>query len=327
MTGDLTNTYVWDADNRLIKINYPGMNNFSSFVFDAHGRNTKIVEVSGGATTSTKQFVWTNQRCEVRDGAGAMVSMYFGAGQTIGGDNYLYTKDSAGSVREMTDSNGVIQARYSFDPFGRTIREFAQSANFEYAGSYVHIPSGLNLMIARAYHSGLGRWLNRDPFEASDTNLYAYVTNSPINLVDPEGAQGITIVGIEEPMSTTATMARPTSTSSGLGRPLNSPKPGIRIPRFGEDLGPRWIVNPNRVRCFHDAYDDHQDCIDAVRRFRCLWRKWASCKNRDRKRISPIPPTVDGKPVRCEKDCDDILEQDLNRCRRMPTWLYTGDGA
>ena len=34
MTSDGTNEYAWDAENRLIKITYPGSENYSQFVYD-----------------------------------------------------------------------------------------------------------------------------------------------------------------------------------------------------------------------------------------------------------------------------------------------------
>ena len=37
MTSDGTNSYAWDAENRMIKITYPGSSNFSSFVYDGLG--------------------------------------------------------------------------------------------------------------------------------------------------------------------------------------------------------------------------------------------------------------------------------------------------
>ncbi len=39
------------------------------------------------------------------------------------------------------------------------------------------------------YNPETGRWMSKDPigFNGEDTNLYRYVGNEPINLVDPQG--------------------------------------------------------------------------------------------------------------------------------------------
>ena len=55
---------------------------------------------------------------------------------------------------------------------------------------YLHVRSGLNLTMFRAYNPALGRWLSRDPLgERVGPNLYDYVRNSPINLRDRLGLQ------------------------------------------------------------------------------------------------------------------------------------------
>lgn len=58
------------------------------------GRNVKIVEVSGGSTSSTSQFIWEGDvRSEIRDASSAIVHLLFGNGQTIAGSNYYFTFD------------------------------------------------------------------------------------------------------------------------------------------------------------------------------------------------------------------------------------------
>ena len=109
LTSDGTNSYAWDAENRLIKITYPGTNNYSSFTYDGLGRCAKIVETTSGSITSTKQLVWCgNQMCEARDASSTITAQYYSLGETISGTNYYYTKDHLGSIREMTNSSGTI---------------------------------------------------------------------------------------------------------------------------------------------------------------------------------------------------------------------------
>ncbi|CAN5475936.1 hypothetical protein BH10CYA1_BH10CYA1_61860 [soil metagenome] len=197
MTSDGTNAFAWDAENRMIKITYPGSNNFSIFIYDGLSRNVSIVETTAGSVTSTKQFVWSMdkqrqyQACEERDGSGALTKKFFDRGQMNVTTNYFYALDHLSSVREMTDNSGTIQARYSFDPYGR-ITKLSETiaSDFGYGGYYVHSRSGLNITKTRAYSDSAGRFINRDSIEEEGgLNLYAYVFNNPVGMTDVDGTQ------------------------------------------------------------------------------------------------------------------------------------------
>ena len=165
--GGCTSIFSFDAENRLIQIQYPGTNNFSTFVYDGLGRNVSIVETTAGSVTSTENFVWCgNDRCEQRNSSSTITAQCFKLGETISGTSYFYFRDTPGSVREMTNSSGTVQAEYAFDPYGR-VTKISEStpSDFQYAGYYLHQRSGLNLTVSRAYVPALGRWLSRDPLE------------------------------------------------------------------------------------------------------------------------------------------------------------------
>ena len=86
----------------------------------------------------------------------------------------------SGSIREMIDSSGNIQAQYSYDPYGRATKlQGILASDFQYGGYYFHSPSGLSLTLHRPYSSILGRWLNRDPIrEQGGADLFRYVLNN-----------------------------------------------------------------------------------------------------------------------------------------------------
>ncbi len=192
ITATSTNTYEWDAADRLVAINNGP--NRSEFMYDGMGRRVRIVEKANAIIQTDKRFLWCEtELCEERDsGGGTVTKRFFARGEQISGTNYYLTRDHVGSVREMTDGTGSLRARYEYDPYGRRTKVSGDvDADFVFTGHYYHATSGLYLTLYRAYDCETGRWLSRDPIaESAGLNLYGYVLNSPINFVDPYGLNG-----------------------------------------------------------------------------------------------------------------------------------------
>ncbi len=184
MTRDGTNSYERDAENRLVKISYPGIGNNSEFTYGSTGARVKIDETRSGTVTTIKQFVADEQR----DENGSVVNQFFLLGGNMSSSPTYFVLDILGSIKEVTNSAGIAVCELAYDPFGGPIQLLGNAIpDFQYAGYYVHEPSGLSLTRARAYSSRLGRFLNRDPIEETGAvNLYEY-TNNPISFVDPLG--------------------------------------------------------------------------------------------------------------------------------------------
>jgi RHS repeat-associated protein len=63
--------------------------------------------------------------------------------------------------------------------------------NLRFAGQYYDQETGLHYNYHRYYDPQLGRYLRADPIGlAGGINLYAYVRNNPVNLIDPDGLKG-----------------------------------------------------------------------------------------------------------------------------------------
>jgi RHS repeat-associated protein len=185
---------IWDAEYRLVARTEG--NKQTEFSYDGFNRRVRIVEKTNGTVVSDKRFVWRGTTLyEERDGSGSQtVKRFFvrgvqvGDGADIPAGNYLFVRDHLGSIREMTDMNGAVRARYDYDPYGQRTRvEGAVDADFGFTGHYLHSPSGLHLALYRVYAAGMGRWLSRDPTDEEEPTLYAYSQNDPVNRVDKLG--------------------------------------------------------------------------------------------------------------------------------------------
>jgi RHS repeat-associated protein len=185
----LTNvTYEWDAENRLAAIN--AGSNRTEFGYDGAGRRCRIVEKTNGVLQSERRYVWCVwEIAEERDASDTVLRRFFSQGFSASGTNYFYTRDHLRSLREVVDGTGQIQSRYAYGPYGAQIKlQENVPAAFGYTGHFRHDQSGLSLTLARPLHTGLGRWLAREPLgESVGPNLYAYVGNDPINSFDPFG--------------------------------------------------------------------------------------------------------------------------------------------
>jgi RHS repeat-associated protein len=189
-------TYEWDAADRLSAINMGAHR--TELQYDGLGRRVHLTEKDSGVITGEKRFLWIGNELSEERGAsgGAVTKRFFGQGeQRIGGSDagiYFFTRDHLGSVREVTDSNSAVQARYDYNVWGERTK-LAGTLDFEFAftGFYFHNQSGLSFSGTRAYDSTLAKWISRDPIaETGGFNLYQYVVNNPIQYRDPLGLFG-----------------------------------------------------------------------------------------------------------------------------------------
>ncbi|WP_246062974.1 polymorphic toxin-type HINT domain-containing protein [Paenibacillus ehimensis] len=95
----------------------------------------------------------------------------------------------------MTDAKGQVTDRYTYGPYGETLKHEGSTDNpFQYNGrdGVMTDPNGLYYMRARYYQPEIKRFVNRDVLtgtisEASTLNRYAYVNGNPVSYVAPFG--------------------------------------------------------------------------------------------------------------------------------------------
>jgi len=108
-------------------------------------------------------------------------------------DNTVYRliTDHLGSVRLVVNAEtGEVVQRMDYDAFGRVLQDTNPGFQpFGFAGGLYDDDTGLVRFGARDYEAYAGRWTAKDPilFGGGDENLYVYVVNDPINLIDPVG--------------------------------------------------------------------------------------------------------------------------------------------
>ncbi|RXT19601.1 peptidase C39 [Rhizobium leguminosarum] len=193
LLSDSTQTYAWDAENRLIGITYalqPGKQ--TRYAYDGFGRRIEVEQilVSGGAADVSK-YIWCGESpCQRRDASYLPIRNYFDEGEyTFGVTNpaLYYGVDQIGSVRRIfLDQNDT--PAYDYDPWGVLGQTALSRSDFGFARMLVGATSGLNSTWYREYNPEFGRWITRDPVRSvNSTNLYEYVDSDPLDFVDVEG--------------------------------------------------------------------------------------------------------------------------------------------
>ncbi|WP_437674122.1 RHS repeat domain-containing protein [Sorangium sp. So ce131] len=118
------------------------------------------------------------------------------------GTRYVHI-DHLGSVDVLTDEDGAVVERRSYDPFGQRrdpVWGRPPPASFEstttrgFTGHEGDDELGLVNMKGRVYDPRIGRFLTTDPLvqaplSGQSWNPYSYVRNSPLSYVDPSGFQ------------------------------------------------------------------------------------------------------------------------------------------
>lgn len=185
--NDYLNTYSWDGYGRPVVVN--GVDVTS----DALGR---MVEVNNGGTYTEFQYSpngFKMQDMNGQTGLRAFVPLPGGA-MAVWGPDYYRHSDWLGSGRFASSfTGGQMVYDLAYGPFGEPYAQ-AGTAVPNFTGMNQDVSSNVYDFPAREY--GIqGRWPLPDPAGIAAVNLmdpqtwnrYAYVRNSPLELVDPSG--------------------------------------------------------------------------------------------------------------------------------------------
>jgi len=207
-------TFTYDYKHRIIGVTAPNLN--ISIVYNGDG--DRVRKTVNGVTTDylVNRNNHTGYAQVVEEIQNGIVTRQYTHGldlisqrQLINGNRitHFYGYDGHGSVRYLTDTNGVITDTYDFDGYGNLINQTGSTPNnYLYAGEQFDHDLGLYYNRARYLDVNRGRFWTQDSFEGLNgqplsLHKYLYGHGDPVNNVDPSGQITIATFAVAETVS------------------------------------------------------------------------------------------------------------------------------
>jgi RHS repeat-associated protein len=203
LSDALGNSYAWRADEML------SWSNGTSYSYNAEGERAGK---SGPAPTDTVYFTGR----PIARYAGVWTDLVYGAGGMLaevpqgGAPAYRMTDHLGSAVGTLSPTGGLIGGIQDYAPYGELFNGSATADPYKFTGKERDSESGNDYFGARYFDSNIGRFLSPDwsakvepvPYSKLDNpqslNLYAYVGNNPVSLVDADGHAPMSWGGFED---------------------------------------------------------------------------------------------------------------------------------
>jgi RHS repeat-associated protein len=213
LTGLDGKVMEYDGENRPLSVTFNGLK--TCYVYGADGSRVKKIEgLAAGTACPTGNITGSRVTAyfggvEVRNfGAGAAfeelhiypyadlrVTKTNADGGAVETSTSWLHRDGLSSVRGVTGTDGLMDERATYRPFGEAVSvdadPTAKNESKGWIGERFDADAGLQYLNARYYDPKLGLFLQPDWWEVTEpgvgTNRYSYAFNDPIGASDPSG--------------------------------------------------------------------------------------------------------------------------------------------
>lgn len=190
-----TTSFSYDARGALRSVTLPNTDVIS---YEIDGFNRRIGRKLNGVVT--RRYIYSGQYQIIGEVSPTrtLVRRYiYGTKSNIpdfyieAGVEYRIFSDQLGSLRMVVrKTDGAIIQKMEHDEYGRVIMDTNPGLTpFGFAGGLYDPSTGLVRFGSRDFDTETGRWTSKDSilFDGGDANLYGYVMQDPVNMVDPTG--------------------------------------------------------------------------------------------------------------------------------------------
>ena len=193
--GTYSATYAYRYGEKLASVmsDFPSEGN-ATYQYDGAGKRRQ--RTGGGTTTRYRWDAGWNVLNE-EDNLGNLTRTYVGRSTAhVDGTNpatgtwRFYVHDHLGSTRGVYNADKSQYAALEYTPYGEVYASSGSIGDItrRYTGHDWDAAAGLYYAPYRYCSPGLARWISRDPLGMVDgPNVYGYVRNMPVQLIDPEG--------------------------------------------------------------------------------------------------------------------------------------------